>query len=127
MQTEALLLAIAGGFFMGTYPVAIKSPSVLEREVHPIIFQCYKSFWVCLTGSLFLIPALSNFGRFEFSWWGFASAAAWVPSGMCTIVSVPLLGVSMGCPSPRAAPLSPTRARPAAVVTFRTDTCHTGS
>ena len=37
-----------------------------------------------------------DYGAFEFSWWGVVSAAAWVPSGMCTIISVPLLGVSMG-------------------------------
>jgi hypothetical protein len=84
---------------MGTYPVPIKAKTVRDADVHPIIFQCYKSFWVFTTGVCFLIPALgfgtSKTGSFEFSWWAVVSAAAWVPSGVCTIFSVPLLGVSM--------------------------------
>ena len=31
----------------------------------------------------------------EFTWWGVVSAAAWIPSGIMTITSVPLLGVGM--------------------------------
>ena len=42
----ALLFAVLGGFFMGTYPVPIKAKSVVGADVHPIIFQCYKSIWV---------------------------------------------------------------------------------
>ena len=83
---------------MGTYPVPIKAKTVRDADVHPIIFQCYKSFWVFTTGVCFLIPAglgTSKTGSFEFSWWAVVSAAAWVPSGVCTIFSVPLLGVSM--------------------------------
>ena len=32
---------------------------------------------------------------FEFSWWGVASAAAWVPSGFCTITAVTQIGISL--------------------------------
>ena len=92
---EALVYACLGGFFMGSYPVPIKTPSVVQAKVHPLIFQCYKSFWVWLTGMVFLAPAILNYGSYEFSWWGVISAAAWVPSGMCTIGSVQILGVSM--------------------------------
>jgi hypothetical protein len=30
-----------------------------------------------------------------FSWWGVVSAAFWVPSGLLTIASVPLIGMAM--------------------------------
>ncbi|CAE8601904.1 unnamed protein product, partial [Polarella glacialis] len=80
------------GGFMGSYPVPIKSPSVLEAKVHPLVFQCYKSFWVFATGWLFV---LANGTSYEFSWWGVASAAFWVPAGLSTIISVPRIGLAM--------------------------------
>ena len=66
MDYLALLYAMLGGFFMGTYPVPIKNPQVLKAKVHPVVFQCYKSFFVFVTGFLFLIPRAlrpSNDGR----------------------------------------------------------------
>eukprot|EP01065_Artemidia_motanka_P036241 TRINITY_DN44151_c0_g1_i1.p1 TRINITY_DN44151_c0_g1~~TRINITY_DN44151_c0_g1_i1.p1 ORF type:complete len:421 (+),score=162.90 TRINITY_DN44151_c0_g1_i1:60-1265(+) len=100
MDLVALLFSVLGGFFMGSYPVPIKAPSVIEANVHPIVFQCYKSFWVFTTGWIFLIVRAAGArhepgGTFEFTWWGVASAAGWIPSGLGTIASVPLLGVGM--------------------------------
>jgi len=69
---------------------------VVNANVNPIVFQCYKTFWVFLTSLFFLIPVYINYGAYEFSWWGTVSAAGWIPSGLCTIISVPLIGVSMG-------------------------------
>ena len=100
----AFAFAVCGGVFMGSYPVPIKAPSVIAANVHPIVFQCFKAFWVFATGWLFV---LANVWRgkepvagqlvpdFDFSWWGVVSAAAWIPSGIMTITSVPLLGVGM--------------------------------
>ena len=100
MDYLALLYAMLGGFFMGTYPVPIKNPQVLKAKVHPVVFQCYKSFFVFVTGFLFLIPRAlrpSNDGTqvFEFSWWGVVSAAGWIPSGLTTIFAVPIIGVGL--------------------------------
>jgi hypothetical protein len=33
--------------------------------------------------------------EFEFTWWAVLSAFAWIPSGLTTIFSVPIIGVSM--------------------------------
>ena len=33
--------------------------------------------------------------KFEFTWWAVLSAFAWIPSGLTTIFSVPIIGVSM--------------------------------
>ena len=53
-----LTYAVLGGLFMGTYPVPIKTKAVLKANVHPVIFQLYKSTVVFLCGFLFLIPDL---------------------------------------------------------------------
>ena len=42
MTDVCFALAGAYGAFMGTYPVPVKTPSVLAAGVHPIIFQSYK-------------------------------------------------------------------------------------
>lgn len=101
-QIVALLLAIAGGAAMGVYPAFIKTPSVLAADVHPVVFQCYKSAMVFVTGWLFLIPRYASYRNdhdagdlYVFSYWGVVSAAAWVPSGISTIFAVPRIGMGM--------------------------------
>lgn len=93
VDTVAVVYSILGGIFMGSYPVPIKCDRVLRVHPHPVIFQCYKTFWVFVTGWFFL---LVNGGiGFEFSWWAVLSAFCWVPSGLCTIMCTPLVGVGM--------------------------------
>ena len=89
-----MLLSMCYGLFMGSYPVPIKARAVLAANVHPLVFQGYKSSWVCATGLLFLVPIALRADAVHLSWWGVASAAAWVPSGFCTIAAVPLIGLS---------------------------------
>lgn len=91
-----MLYSVVGSIFMGSYPVLIKAPEVLEARVHPIIFQCYKTFWVFVTGWFFILYRLiSGYDLvYEFSIWGVVSAAMWVPSGLGTIVSVTKIGVA---------------------------------
>jgi len=102
--TLPLLLAIAGGAFMGLYPSFIKTKKVLAADVHPIVFQLYKSSMVFITGWFFLIPRAikAHNGQlphgepiFVFSWWAVISAMFWVPSGLLTITSVPMIGMGM--------------------------------
>lgn len=80
MDTTTLLYAFLGSVFMGSYPVPIKTPAVLRANVHPIVFQCYKSFWVFVTGFGFVVVRAMRGDSpiFAFSWWGVASAVAWV-------------------------------------------------
>lgn len=95
MDFVGTLGAAVYGVFMGSYPVPIKAPRVRAANVHPIVFQCYKSFWVMVSGLLFAIPVYARGERLHLTWWAFASAACWVPSGTCTIASVMLNGVSL--------------------------------
>eukprot|EP00427_Karlodinium_veneficum_P026105 CAMPEP_0169208824 /NCGR_PEP_ID=MMETSP1016-20121227/14341_1 /TAXON_ID=342587 /ORGANISM="Karlodinium micrum, Strain CCMP2283" /LENGTH=432 /DNA_ID=CAMNT_0009286231 /DNA_START=90 /DNA_END=1390 /DNA_ORIENTATION=+ len=86
-QAQAVLFTILGGVSMGCYPALVKARPVLQANVHPFIFQCYK---FCFFP--FLDPDALKGHRFQFSWWGVASAAVWVPSGVCYIASVQILG-----------------------------------
>ena len=45
-----LLEAALGGAFNGTFPVFIKTNRVLAANVHPVVFQLYKSSCVCIFG-----------------------------------------------------------------------------
>lgn len=93
----ALFFSLIGGFFMGAYPVPIKAPQVLQVEPHAVVFQCYKTFWVFLSGWLFVLANIARGEARPFvpTWWGVVSAAGWIPSGLCTIVAVPRLGIGM--------------------------------
>lgn len=95
MDILTLLLSLIGGATMGSYPVPIKHRPVVEANVHPLIFQCYKSFWVFISGFLFLIPHFFKGSSFEFSWWAVLATAAWIPGGVCTIAAVPRIGMGM--------------------------------
>lgn len=97
VDSSSFLLSLIGGICMGSYPVPIKAPSVLAAGVHPIIFQCYKSFWVFVVGWCFVLVNMfqGKHPAYVFTWWGIASSAAWIPSGLFTIASVPRLGVGM--------------------------------
>ena len=39
MDKMAFIYAVLGGIFMGSYPVPIKAQSVVEANVHPIVFR----------------------------------------------------------------------------------------
>jgi hypothetical protein len=101
MLLEALLYAIVGGFFFGTYPLFIRTQPVLKVKPHPIVFQLYKSTVVFICGFFFLIPRYFNWKDessvplFVFNWWGVASAVLWIPAGLTTIFSVPIIGMGI--------------------------------
>ena len=92
---DALLFGCGYGVFMGTYPVPIKAPEVLAANVHPLVFQGWKSFWVFVTGLCFLVPVVARGESPVFTWWGVACAVVWVPGGSCTIFAVPRIGMSL--------------------------------
>lgn len=81
---------------MGSYTVPIKAPAVVLCKVHPLIFQSYKSFWVFATCWLFVVfNVLRSKPAYLFNVWPMIGAAAWVPSGLCTIAAVQRIGVGM--------------------------------
>ena len=88
-----LLLACLSGAANGTFPVFIKTDAVLQAKVHPIVFQLYKSSWVMIIGVACALIRLARGLSLEFTKWAFWSAAAWIPSGVFTIIAVPLIGM----------------------------------
>ena len=101
MDGLTLLFAILSGFANGTFPVFIKTKRVLAADVHPIVFQLYKSSWVCAFGLFCLALTTESKPPYgqpprNYTWWAAASAAAWIPSGVSTIIAVPLIGVRKG-------------------------------
>ena len=89
MALDTLLLAFGSGVCNGTFPVFIKTKPVLAAKIHPIVFQFYKSLWVCLFGCVCAIVRLARGLPLEFTVWAALSAAAWIPSGVFTIIAVP--------------------------------------
>jgi len=94
MSTSSPGLALAAGLFNGSYPIFLKRPAVLAARVPPLFFQSAKSSCCCLLGVCLVLLRLARSGEpFLFTWWAVASAAAWIPAGLCTIAAVPRLGV----------------------------------
>jgi len=92
----AFLYSLIGSFCMGSYPVTIKTPAVLKLDMHPMVFQCYKSFWVFVLGFGFIASnLLRGLPAYVFTYWAILGAAAWIPSGLFTIAAVPRIGVGM--------------------------------
>ena len=93
MDWLCLLFAILSGVGNGTFPVFIKTRKVLAAEVHPVVFQFYKSAWVCLFGVSLVLVRILRQQPLAFTPWATASAAAWIPAGVTTIIAVPRIGV----------------------------------
>ena len=93
-MSSCTALALAAGLFNGAYPIFLKRPAVLAARVPPLFFQSAKSSCCCLLGACLVLLRLARSGEpFLFPWWAVASAAAWIPAGLCTIAAVPRLGV----------------------------------
>ena len=95
VELATLALGCCYGLFMGSYPVPIKARSVLAADVHPVVFQLYKSFWVCATGLCFVVPPLLRGDALRLSWWALAASAVWILTGLCTIFAIPRIGLSL--------------------------------
>jgi len=75
----------------GTFGVPIKTKAVQEAQVHPLVFQSYKSFWVLATCWFVLL-----WEDFHFSPWGFLSGVFWVPAGTAAVVAINNVGLAVG-------------------------------
>jgi hypothetical protein len=75
----------------GSFGVPIKHPSVLQANVHPLVFQSYKTLWVFITCWGVLL-----FRDLHFTWWGVVSGIFWVPGGIAAVVSVTNIGLAVG-------------------------------
>ena len=54
MEAFASAFAFLGGGCIGTYPIFVKTRPVLDANIHPIIFQAYKSACVGLLGTVLI-------------------------------------------------------------------------
>lgn len=85
-------LSVLGAWLcFGTFAVPMKWPSVIDANVHPLVFQCYKTFWTFVTAHLVLL-----FEPYEFTWWGILSGFSWVPAGVAAVIAVQNVGIARG-------------------------------
>ena len=71
------LAVIVACLAFGSFAVPMKAETVVKVQVHPLVFQSYKTFWVLITSFLtaFWYPV-------EFTPWGIVSGLSWVPAGV---------------------------------------------
>jgi len=85
-------LAVMGAWLsFGSFAVPMKWKSVVDAEVDPLVYQCYKTFWTFVTSHLVLF-----FQPYEFTWWGILSGLSWVPAGVAAVVAVQNVGIAYG-------------------------------
>lgn len=85
-------LAILGSWLaFGSFAVPMKWKSVTDAQVHPLIYQCYKTFWTFVTSHLVVFWI-----GYEFSWYGIISGLSWVPAGVAAVIAVQNVGMAAG-------------------------------
>mmetsp|Transcript_65873 Transcript_65873/g.122955 ORF Transcript_65873/g.122955 Transcript_65873/m.122955 type:complete len:401 (-) Transcript_65873:162-1364(-) len=85
-------LAVAACWLcFGSFAVPMKWAPVLKADVHPLVYQTYKTFWTFVTSHLVLV-----YQPFELSYWGLVSGVSWVPAGVFAVVAVRHIGVACG-------------------------------
>jgi len=85
-------LSVLGAWIcFGSFAVPMKWQSVVNAQVHPLIFQCYKTFWAFASAHLILF-----FQPYEFSYWGIVSGFSWVPAGIAAVIAVQHVGIACG-------------------------------
>jgi len=86
-------LAVAGAWVcFGSFAVPMKWKSVVDAGVHPLVYQCNKTFWVFVTSHLILFfkPYQIDLG------FGCLSGLSWVPAGVAAVVAVQNVGIAYG-------------------------------
>jgi len=81
----ALIAAIA----YGTYGVPIKE--TLRINVHPFVFQSYKTMTMVCTCWLVLLMGETV----QFTPWGIVSGFLWVSGGMCGVIAIRYAGMAI--------------------------------
>ena len=76
----------------GSFAVPAKCFAARKSDVHPLVYQTYKTFW-CFASSwlVLLIPGVD----FVFTPFGLLSACSWVPAGIGAIWSVNYAGLAI--------------------------------
>lgn len=88
-------LGVLGAWLcFGSFAVPMKWESVVDAQVHPLIYQGYKTFWTVITSHLTLI--FCPFPSFLAIEYGFLSGLSWVPAGIGAIIAVQNVGIACG-------------------------------
>ena len=86
---SAVAIAVAS---FGSFAVPAKCFAARSADVHPLVYQTYKSFWCFATSWLvLLVPGV----RLTFTPFGLLSALSWVPAGIMAIWSVNCAGLGV--------------------------------
>mmetsp|Transcript_43156 Transcript_43156/g.99451 ORF Transcript_43156/g.99451 Transcript_43156/m.99451 type:complete len:417 (-) Transcript_43156:154-1404(-) len=85
------LAVVACWICFGSFAVPMKWSPVLKANVHPLVYQTYKTFWTFVTAHLVLV-----YQPFKLSYWGLLSGVSWVPAGVASIVAVGHVGIACG-------------------------------
>jgi glucose uptake protein GlcU len=90
------LSALLACFCFGSFAVPVKSPSIASLNVHPLVFQTYKSLVCLFTAWLSLMPwDGSTWPAPTYTPWGLVSGLFWVPGGVCAIYAVQNAGLAV--------------------------------
>ena len=89
-ESAGLTWALASVLLFGSFAVPIKTPTMQQARVHPIVIQVYKSTACFFTSWLVLLVR-----DFKFSYWGLVGALIWVLNGIAAIAAVQCAGLGV--------------------------------
>ena len=76
----------------GSFALPMKSRECRECDVHPLVFQSYKTLWCFLTSFSVLFLGVD---RLEFSPWGLVSGMFWIPAGITYVCGIRTAGLAI--------------------------------
>ncbi|PRP78327.1 zinc carboxypeptidase [Planoprotostelium fungivorum] len=93
-QQKGYAAVVGAILFFGSFAAAVplKSRRVVKANVDPVVFQVYYSISIFLSSWIVLAWAHDEF---RFTYYGFISAACWVPASILSIFAINHLGMSV--------------------------------
>lgn len=76
----------------GSFALPMKSKAAKECDVHPLVFQTYKTLWCFLTSFSVLFLGVD---KLEFSPWGLISGLFWIPAGITYVCGIRTAGLAI--------------------------------
>ena len=76
----------------GSFALPMKSKAAKECDVHPLVFQTYKTLWCLLTSFSVLFLGVD---KLYFSPWGLVSGLFWIPAGITYVCGIRTAGLAI--------------------------------
>lgn len=93
-EVYGLVAAALAAISFGTYGVPMKGEAATRVDVDPLVFQTYKACTVL--ASSYALVLLNIIPRdWSFTYWGFVSAAFWVPGGTAGVYAIRKAGLAI--------------------------------